>query len=87
MSSLELLITLRDTGVQLTPNVATLRVVAPQRALTPALRAALREHKVELLDVMEEWSERAAIMEYCGGLSRPEAERLAWHCVLGKVRP
>ena len=28
-------------------------------------------------EVMEEWRERAAIREYLGGYSRPEAERLA----------
>ncbi len=29
----------------------------------------------------EAWEERAAIAEYDGGLSREEAERLAWECM------
>jgi hypothetical protein len=32
----------------------------------------------ELSDVMEAFEERAAIMEYEGGLRRKEAEQLAW---------
>jgi hypothetical protein len=81
---LELLTTLWAAGVKLTPQGTTLHVDAPTGALTPALRAALRTHKAALLDLVEEWSERAAIAEYCGGLSREDAERLAWDCLLNK---
>jgi hypothetical protein len=35
----------------------------------------------------ELWEERAAIMEYCGGLTRAEAETLAWACVGGGPAP
>ena len=52
--------------------------------LTPALLDVMRQHKPALHALVEEWSERAAIAEYCGGLSRPEAERLAWQCALGE---
>lgn len=31
----------------------------------------------------ETYEERAAIMEYDGGLSREQAEREAWACVMG----
>jgi hypothetical protein len=41
------------------------------------------EGKKAMADVidMEEWDERAAILEYMGGYSRDEAERLAWEMV------
>lgn len=82
MTAMELLMALRGLGVTLTPWVDRLRVDAPQGALTLAFRAALREHKPELLDLVEEWSERAGIAEYCGGLSRESAEALAWDALL-----
>jgi hypothetical protein len=86
MTPLELLVTLRDRGVRLTPNVTTVWVEAPQGALTPALRAALREHTVALLDLLEVFEERAALIEYDGGIPRGEAERLAWACLRGATR-
>lgn len=30
-----------------------------------------------------DYEERAAMMEYCGGLPREEAERLAWQMIYG----
>jgi hypothetical protein len=60
----------------------TVRCRAPKGVLTPALLDVMRQHKAELHALVEEWSERAAIAEYCGGLSRPEAERLALGDVL-----
>jgi hypothetical protein len=33
------------------------------------------------LDLLKAFEERAAMMEYAGGLPRAEAERLAWDCV------
>jgi hypothetical protein len=87
MTTIELLTTRRDRGVRLTPNVTTGRVDAPEGTLTPAIRAALREHKAALFDLLEAFEERAAIMEYSGGLSREESERLAWVCVLGEPQP
>lgn len=79
-----------------------LRVEAPA-ALPGALLAALRAHKRELLallatndapdpDGIAEWqAERAAIMEYDGGLAREDAEReayrltVAWFSNTGRV--
>lgn len=52
--------------------------------MTPDLLAAIREHKPELLVLLslegnhrEEFLERAAIMEFDGGLERRKSERLA----------
>jgi hypothetical protein len=35
-----------------------------------------------LAEAMEVWDERAALLEYDGGLAREEAERLAWDSVI-----
>ena len=85
MTAVEVLTTLQHRGVTLIPRGDRLRVDAPEGTLTPALRAALRTHKAALLDLLEAFEERAAIAEYCGGLSRVEAQRLAWQCVLGEA--
>jgi hypothetical protein len=44
----------------------------------PALLDGIRQHKTVLPTLGEEWSERTARMEFDGGVSRAEAERLAW---------
>jgi hypothetical protein len=82
MTVLELLTTLRALDVKLTPLVDRLRVDAPTGVLTPALHQTIRMHKAELLDLLEAFEERVGIAQYCGGLSRPEAERQAWACLL-----
>ena len=69
------------------PLVFGLHVDAPTGVLTDALRTALQTHKAALLDLVEEWSERAALAEDCGGLAREDAERLAWECVLDEGAP
>jgi hypothetical protein len=53
-----------------------LEIDAPQGALTSELLDRLRAGKAALLEVIEEFEERAAIMEFDAGLSRHEAERL-----------
>jgi hypothetical protein len=50
--------------------------------MTPELLEILRQHKEELHGVVEAFEERAAIAQYCAGLPRDEAERLAWTCLL-----
>lgn len=85
MTALELLTTLRELGVTLTLWVDRLHVDAPQGALTPVLRVAIREHKAKLLDLLEDCEERASLMEYDGRVPRAEAERLAWACVQGEA--
>ncbi len=83
MTLLDLLHHLHEHGVILLPSPdGTVRCRAPKGVLTPALVDAMRQHKPELHALVEEWSERAAIAECCGGLSRADAERLAWACVL-----
>ena len=49
------------------------------RGVPKRLLPVLAEHKTELLMLLEDYDreERAAIMEYEGGLPREEAERLA----------
>ncbi len=85
MTAMDLLPQLHERGVILTPYPdGTVRCRAPKGVLTPALRDDLRQHKAALHALVEEWSERAAIAETCGGLLRAEAEALAWACVLGK---
>lgn len=51
-----------------------LRYRGPKSAFTPFIRATLNEYMPEIIDV---FNERAAIMEYDGGLARSEAERRA----------
>ena len=83
-TALALLQQLHTLGVVLAPYPdGTLGSKAPNGVLTPELLAAMRQQKAELYALVEDWSERAAIAEYCGGLPRPEAEQLAWQWVLG----
>ena len=83
MTTLDLFQQLGTLGVRMTLHPdGTLRCRAPKHVLTPDLVDTMRQHKSELHVLVEAWSERAAIAEYCGGLARAEAERLAWRCVL-----
>src|SRR5438093_1012423 len=85
MTDLALLEQLHVRGVILTPYLdGMLRYKAPKSTLTPDLLAAMCQQKAEPYDLVEEWSERVAMAEDCGGLARAEAERLAWTCVLGE---
>ena len=82
MTPTELFSTLRQCGVVLVPMVDRVRVDAPKGVLTPALRDALHQRKQELLDLVEDFEERAAIAEYCAALSPDAAEALAWECLV-----
>lgn len=65
-------------GIRLNATRAgMLEIDGPEEALTPGTIAQLKAFKAELIDVLERIEERAAIMEYDGGLDRQEAERLA----------
>lgn len=57
-----------------------LQIEGTDEALTPALLARFKIHKGELIEIIERIEERAAIMEYDGGLNRVDAERLARQC-------
>jgi hypothetical protein len=82
-SPLALFQQLHALGIVLTPYPdGTVRCRASKGTLTPALVDAMRQHKAALHELVEEWSERAAIAEYCGGLSREQAEALAWQYAL-----
>ena len=85
MTALALLQQLHEHGLALTPSPdGTVRCRAPKGVLTPALLDAMRQHKSELHALVEDWSERAAIMEYEGGLTREDAEWQACLCVQGE---
>jgi len=84
MTATALLDELRTKGVHLTVEGEHVAVDAPKGVLTDDVRQAIRQHKPELLDLLEVFEERAAIAEYDGLLPRDEAERLAWACVLSK---
>jgi hypothetical protein len=86
MTPLALLRTLHAHGVTMTPYPGgKVRCHAPQGAWTLVLLEALNRHQADVTDLLETFEERAGIAEYCGGLSRREAEHLAWQCVLGET--
>jgi hypothetical protein len=82
MSALD---TLRHAGLTVEAEGDRL-LVQPRSLLNEDLRALLREHKPEILALLrdaapfdpESWEERAGIAEFDGGLSREDAEALAW---------
>jgi hypothetical protein len=83
MTALDLLKQLHDLGITPVPYPdGTLHCRASKGLLTQVLVERMREHKAELHGLVEAWSERAAITQYCGGLAREDADRLAWGCVL-----
>ena len=83
MTALDLLQQLHKSGAALTPHPdGTVHCRAPKGVLTLELVNEMRQHKAELHALVEAFEERAAIAEYCGGLSREEAERLAWQCLV-----
>jgi hypothetical protein len=85
MIALPLLQQLHELGVVLTPYPdGTLRYKAPKGTLTPALLDVMRQQKTELHTLVEAFEERATVAEYCGGLSREAAERLARDCLVQK---
>ena len=55
-----------------------LDIDAPEESLTPDVLDRLRARKRKLVAFIERFEERAAIMEFDAGLSRHEADRLAW---------
>src|SRR5262245_42510874 len=78
-------------GVVLTPRAGRLVVDAPAGALTDDDRRLLARHKAELIGLLAgvatpddlpsdwhvAWDERAAILEFEGGIPRERAEALA----------
>jgi TubC N-terminal docking domain len=86
-SATALLRTLNEAGLRLEADGGRL-VVEPASKLTAATRDAIRAHKGELLEALlvaqlrEDYAERAAIGEYDGELSRPQAEMQAFEQIL-----
>src|SRR5262245_1060807 len=61
MTTVELLTTLRSNGIELWLEGETLRYSAPSGALTPTLRAELVQHKADLLTLLCQAREDAAV--------------------------
>ena len=88
MGAADLLLHVRAAGFTLGLADGKL-LVRPASMLTDELRAALRDCKPEVLALLaaereadaEAFEERAAIMEFDGGLPRAEAEVAARQCV------
>jgi hypothetical protein len=79
MTPLDVLQDLRNLGVALTPYPdGTIRYKARRGVLTDVLREAIRLHKEALHALIERYEERAALMEFLGGLTREDAEVQAW---------
>ena len=74
--AIDLLLRLERDGFRLRAEGDTL-FVEPGHRLTPADGQAIRDHKADILAYLAEYDERAAIAEYDGNLSRPDAEALA----------
>ena len=83
MAGIALLSEALAAGLQVYMDGEQLIVRGPKRLA--ALAQQLLSDKEEVLTLLELWEERAAIMEYCSGLSRPEAEARAWQCMLEEV--
>ena len=90
----------REIGERATPSTADTAERNPMAVMAvpdPVLREKLGAsigsndstplaRMLETESVREEFEERAAIMEFEGGLSRDEAERAAWALVLKRHR-
>lgn len=63
MTPIGLVTALITAGCRLIPDRERLRVQDPQHALADELRQGIRQHKQELLALLEILEERAAIME------------------------
>jgi hypothetical protein len=88
MTARTLLQQLHALGVVLTPYPdGTVHCRAPKGVLTPAWLDGMRQHKQELHALVEEWSERAAIMECEAGVPRAKAEACTWAAIVGEAQP
>jgi len=78
----DVLLALRRAGLALDVSGSAL-LVTPAGKLTDELRSLTRTFKDQLVDLVlhestvEAFEERAAIMEFDGGMTRPEAEAAA----------
>lgn len=72
-------------GVILSADADGLAIDAPGGVLGDDLVGLIRAHRDKLLVLVERFNERSAIMQYDGGLSRAEAERLALADLMGSL--
>ena len=81
METLTLLSEIKNHGLDVQAIDGNLHV-RPRERITVSIRATIRQHKAALVDFLETYEERAAIMEFDGGLSRQDAEAAAFEdCV------
>jgi len=85
MDGVEVLTEAHAAGLQIHMDGERLIMRGPKRLAS--LAQHLLSHKAAILEILELFEERAAIMEYDGGLPHTEAERLAWACVLREASP
>jgi len=74
------------SGVRLTLTAAgTIKILGEEAAVARWL-PIIREHKPELVSMLEAFEERAAILEFDGGLAREQAEAEARRIIEGAAR-
>lgn len=82
---MSILARIRSNGGDVTRNGFVFRFIPGQ--LDSAARQWVKDHiddvKREVWPLYDDWQERAAIMEFDGGMSRQDAERAAYDCVEG----
>jgi hypothetical protein len=71
-------------GFEGTPSMSTWKFFVPGSLPWEVGRRSLAQGREAVRARVEAFEERAAIMEFDGGLPREEAERQAWHCVGGE---
>ncbi len=77
---------LEKSGVVLTTEGEGLRLrVKSEKPISAAMKKLLADHKADLLDLIVELEETAAILEINQGLSRQFARYEAGHCVRGRL--
>ena len=83
MNTADVIRLLRENGIEinLDPDSTRLKYRGPCGALTPFIRATLIEYMPAIVDL---YNERAAIMEYDGGLSASQASARAVAALRGE---
>lgn len=78
MNSARLLLDLHQRGVEIRVDGDRVRWRAPSGALVPDDLDLVRAHRDEVLDLLDAFEERAAILEFEHGMTRADAECAAW---------
>ncbi len=86
MIAWSLLADLQARGVRLSVDLGgRLGVEAPAGSLNPTMRESIKAHKADLLQIIYELEERAAVLEYDAHLASDVAEEKARHMVRGAL--